>query len=642
MNSVHLRKEEGGRNDSMKFSKKTEHEAKSVYEVNENLLNIISPAGIDFNDTHTFLGENTGKLFFVSKYPFSADYGWLAPLCNLEGTSTVIEYRHTESDRLITILDRRIKEMKGNHGALKNESERAVNEKAVRDLTRLVERLSVQGEPVGYVNIMLHIQDLNEDRLSDRIKKISSAAAVCGCNLKLLKNRQGTGLKAIAPYGIPDEDVSNPGLRNMPISTFIGGFPMANPGLYDENGYYLGFTLNNRLVIVNPWMRGKDRTNSNWVIFGPPGIGKSTFLKYVLLLEYALGTRIIMLDPEEEYRELALKPDIGGELIDCSGGKRGRINPLQARKTAVVDREELALEEAEGDYLMFEKEDQSDLSLYLQQLKVFFRLRFGNENFTPEISATLEQFLIALYEKHGITWETDIGGVPNEAWPLMEELYDMAGAAAAESGISGFRRKNCETLQTLLYSMAKGADAYLWNGPTTLTAEKDFTDLLISALLDADEPVKRAQFFNILSWAWTELSRDRSRKVLFGVDEGYLFVDPEYPDIMRYLRNYSKRLRKYEGGLMFITHSVVDLMDPAVKRFGQAIIDNACYKFIMGCDGKNLEEARKIFELSENEVSLLNQKNRGQGIFFAGNTRLNLKVDVCDEFLEMMGKAGGR
>ncbi len=61
---------------------------------------------------------------------------------------------------------------------------------------------------------------------------------------------------------------------------------------------------------------------------------------------------------------------------------------------------------------------------------------------------------------------------------------------------------------------------------------------------------------------------------------------------------------------------MVDLLDPAVKRYGQAIIDNACYKFVMGCDGKNLEEAAKIFNLSEQEVNMLQEKNRSQGIFF--------------------------
>ena len=138
------------------------------------------------------------------------------------------------------------------------------------------------------------------------------------------------------------------------------------------------------------------------------------------------------------------------------------------------------------------------------------------------------------------------------------------------------------------------------------------------------------------------MSMDRSEKVMFALDEGYLFVDPDYPDLMKFIRNISKRDRKYESGLMFITHSVVDVLDPSVKRHGQAIIDNACYKFIMGTDGKNLEETQKLFNLSEREVAILASKNRGQGVFMAGGIRLDLKIDVCNEFLIMFGKGGGR
>ena len=175
-----------------------------------------------------------------------------------------------------------------------------------------------------------------------------------------------------------------------------------------------------------------------------------------------------------------------------------------------------------------------------------------------------------------------------------------------------------------------------------MESDADFVDLVISSLLEADDRVKRAQFYNIITWAWNELSKDRQQKVLFGVDEGYLVVDPDYPDLMKYIRNMSKRLRKYEGGLMFITHSVVDVLDPAVKRFGQAIIDSACYKFIMGTDGKNLKETQDLFTLSEKEVRILERKRRGQGILFAGSVRLTLDVDVCDKKLAMFGKAGGR
>ena len=626
----------------MKKKKNQENEVKSVFPVNENLLNIISPAGIHFSNAYTSLGENVGKIFVISKYPFTADYGWLAPLCNLDGTSTVIEFHYTEPDRLIKIFDARIKELRTNQSLLKNESEKKINEKAIRDLDRLIERISVQQEPVGYVSTMLHVQDLNEDRLQERIKRVSAMAGIQGCNLKLLKNRQGIALKTIAPYGIPDPDVSNVGLRNMPISTFIGGFPMANPGLNDDGGYYLGRTTNKRVVILNPWLRGKDRTNSNWAIFGVPGVGKSTALKDILLMEYAFGTKIIMLDVEEEYVQMTRHPDIRGDVINCAGGENGRINPLQARKTAVVRKEDLEAGEGLDDFIEFEEEDgSSDLALYIQQLKVFFRCYFGKDDFNNGVRSVLEECLIEVYKDFGIEWDTDIESIPNDKWPILKDLYAKVKEKSKGKNMTDYRRNNLEQLQALLFSVGEGADQ-LWNGHTTLEAKSDFVDLVISSLLEVDENVKRAQLYNIMSWAWTELSKDRSQRALFGIDEGYLLVDKDYPDIMKYVRNMSKRLRKYEGALMFITHSVVDILDEGVKRYGQAIIDNACYKFVMGCDGKNLEETSRLFNLSEKETNILSQKNRGQGILFAGNVRLDLTVDVSDRFLEMMGSAGGR
>ena len=631
-----------------KQNRKDNGTEKSVFPVNENLLNIIQPSAIEFDARNTALGENVGKIYAVSKYPYSNDYGWLAPLCNLDGTATTIEFHYTEADNLIAIFNSSLKELKGNLGGIKNESEKQTAEKKIADLKKLINRLAVLQEPVGYINIMLHVQDINEKRLGERIKRVSGIVAVQGCNLKLLTRRQGKALKVIAPYGMPDEDVSDMGLRNMPLSSFIGGFPMANPGLNDKDGYYLGKTSNGRgrLVIVNPWLRGKDRTNTNWFISGVPGVGKSTFLKNVFIMEYALGTRIIIFDPNEEFIELTEHPDINGDVVYCAGeapknnGVKGRINPLQARKIAVVREEDLSDGERAEEFLMFE-DNSSDLALHIQHLRIFFQMYFGKKEFPAGIKAALEECLIELYQDFGITWETDISSIPNEKWPILPDLYEKVLGKCGLDNLSEYMRNNYEHLRTLLFSSGRGADR-LWNGPTTLETNADFVDLVVSGLQETDENVKRAQYYNILSWCNHEATEDRTQRVLVGVDEGYLQVDPEYPDIMKYMRNMSKQFRKYEGGFMFITHAVGDILDPAVKQFGQAIIDNACYKFIMGCDGKNLQETADLLNLTEKEISILSQKNRGRGIFFAGNTRLDLTADVCDEFLEMMGTAGGR
>ena len=67
----------------MKNKQKPE-EIRAYEDVNENILNIITPSGIDFTNTSANVGENIGKIYYISKYPSNVDYGCLAPLCNLE------------------------------------------------------------------------------------------------------------------------------------------------------------------------------------------------------------------------------------------------------------------------------------------------------------------------------------------------------------------------------------------------------------------------------------------------------------------------------------------------------------------------------------------------------------------------------
>ena len=211
-----------------------------------------------------------------------------------------------------------------------------------------------------------------------------------------------------------------------------------------------------------------------------------------------------------------------------------------------------------------------------------------------------------------------------------------------EDGISSREKENFERLGEMLFSMGRGADSFLWNGITTLTSKSKYIVLDTSKLLEMDDNIRNAQFFNLCMWQWHRMSQNRSEKVLAHMDEGYLYADPDFPQLMKNIRNISKRGRKYEAGLCFITHSPVDVLDPQVKRFSEAVIDNSCYKFLFGSDGKGLAETIELFKLSEKEIKLLESKTRGKCLFCAGNIRLELRVDVPDMLIEMMGKAGGR
>lgn len=622
--------------------KKDKNATTASRQVNQQILNVITPAGIDFTDTHANVGDAYGKIYAVSKFPTDGvEYGWASQICKLEGTCTEFDVRYGDPSFITNVYNRKISDLRADRDLVKNESEKQQIDEAIKDLEEMIRRISVQNEPVAYVNTMLFIQDITEKALNDRVKRVSGRMAVNGMNLRLLRYKQKEAMQVFAPYGAQNPFVACVGERNMPLSSFFGGFPMAASGIRDEGGFYIGKTGTDDLIFLNQWLRNKDRVNSNWFITGLPGSGKSTFLKTMDVKELAFGTKFIIFDPEEEYIDLARHSDIKGDVIDCAGGSTGRINPLQVRVAPRVTQADLEAGESIEDYLDYGDDDISDLALHIQNLRVFFKLYFGADNYNI-VKTALEEALIEMYKDKGIVWDTDISSLKNEDFPIMEDLCAVVKRIKETEGLSEYRKNNFDRLADLLFPIGEGADKYIWNGYTTINPQSKFVVLNMSKLLDLDENVKRAQFMNLTMWAWQQLATDRSEKTLLAVDEGYLFVDPDMIDLLKFMRNISKRARKYEAGIMFITHSVVDVLDPEVKRLGQALIDNACYKFIMGCDGKNLEETKKLFNLTEKQENILSAKNRGQGILFAGSVRVEMQVDVCTELLEMFGSAGGR
>lgn len=600
------------------------------YGVNSSILNIITPSGVEIQKTSSIISDNHAKAMVLTNYPSNPDYGWLSNITNIENTTAEINFRPTDPGELILRCNEQIREYTNDIGLERDESVKQNKERAINDIREMIKRINEEGEIVGYLTILLLIKANSEKQLSDRMKKVYSVASSEGFSIRNLTFFQKEAIEAIAPFGLPNEKFTDIGERNMPLSTFLGGFPNASSGINDGIGYLLGRTIKrNKQVIIDTWRRGGDRTNTNWLILGLPGVGKSATVKHIAISEYALGAKLIFIDPEKEY--INLVKNLGGDIINCAGGNGGKINPLQVRVAPKIDESE----NEEDTLYKDEGKGMGDLALYFQTLRTFFRMYLGN--ITELQVAKLEEVLEKLYEKFNITWDTDISKIPNEQFPIMKDLYDDLLKVYEET-----KDQDYADLSLLLRSAAVGADSKLWNGYTDMDTKANIVDLNISDLLEADEKIQKTQYYNILTWAWQRASLDRNERIIIIVDEAYLIVDPETPQALIFLRNVSKRIRKYEGGLMVITHSVVDLLDQSVKRHGQAIIDNSCFKLIMGTDGQNLEETKNLFKLTDQEESLLLSKKRSQGILFAGSKRIALKIDIPDPFLNLMGNAGGR
>ena len=600
--------------------------------VNNHVIDVITPLAIEFHTSDFWFGESLGRVILVTNYPSRVRIGWLSRIANMEGVTCSIHLTPANPSKLIENLDKSIGELGGrlNGGGSALMLQRA--EQQYKDANKLLQKIDQEQENVFYVTVAIMVSAKDKEELERKGKKIESALAGSKMKGRTAMFKQEEALQAVSPYGHCPQAIKDIASRNMPVSTIAGAFPFNSSGLNDGQGYIFGKDQNGGIVLIDPWIRGGDRTNSNWTILGAPGVGKSATVKHIFLNEYSQGTKIIIIDPEREYKDLC--ENLNGQWINCGGGAGGLINPLQVKDVPndeTIETKDNLLYKDEGNGM-------GALALHFQTLRTFFKLYL--KDLDDMAQATLEEVLEELYKIHDIVWATDTSRIPNEQYPVLRDLYNLMNEKAKEKGTATMRERY-EKLATLLRRSAIGADSALWNGHTTIEVKSDFIVLDTHDLQESDDTIKRTQYFNILTWAWQQLSKNREEKVLLGVDEAYLIVDPEVPRALQFLRNVSKRIRKYKGGLAVITHSVIDFLDPTVRRHGQALLDDPCFKFFMGTDGKNLEELTKIMNLTEAEQEMLAKKKRGHGLLIAGSKRLHAKVELADHEVKLFGKGGG-
>lgn len=587
------------------------------------LLNLLTPVGgISFGVSKVTIGPVVGRIYGAMRFPSELDYGWAVDLMNNSDCITSITYYPGNAGELGDALARSIKTSSVDAQSESNARRRKHYAKQAMDADQLIEELDFKNASIGHVAILTMPFSDSEDKLEDVCRSVSSRFAKKRIRLKPLGNLQKDGYRQISPYYPPQPQVEDVVKRIFPLETLMGGFPMIVSIYRDDQGSYFARTMDGGVMSLNLLMRGHDRTNSNAVFTGAPGQGKSTVVKHLMETQYMNGVKIIIIDPEREFRDLCR--NLNGAWLDVGGGE-AKINPFQIRPVPVDDEDEY--EEKDSLY----KANDNAMAQHIHTLDVFFKLY--KPDLTDMHRAVLKKALVEIYREKGITWETDISTLHPEDFPLAEDVYQYLKAQEDQRS---------QELATLLYDMAEGADSFLWNGYSNVDLSNDLIVMDTNRLIDSSAEVKRAQYFNNLTLCWQIMSQDRSQPVLLIEDEGHILFDPEVPETSMYERNLAKRSRKYEAAVWLVTHSLVDLLNEKVKLYGQTILDCSTYKIFFGTDGKNLEETVNLFHLTDSEKNILLSQQRGKALFMFGRQHIHVDFDIPQYKMDLMGKGGGR
>lgn len=519
-----------------------------------------------------YLGDRFSKIFTIVHYPSNIDMGWLAKLIENTGAIFSINIEPTDNTELIENLDARVRDATSLSKIAKNESIKQMREAEVKEASDIIGRMINNNEVVSYLTIYICVSAQEEKELNAKCEEVKREVQKLKLKMRPITNFLLTsGFKAVAPFFTIQKDLTEYFKRNILTSSFTGGFLFNTNTFIDNKGFYFGINQNGGIIIFNIWKKDYDRTNSNMVVVGSSGSGKSLSVKHLIYNELP-NSKILIIDSEDEYTFLA--KNLKGKIVNCGGSQTGHIlNPLQIRVN---------------------KDDEDDLNaiaLHFQFLHTFFEILFPS--LTDIEFSILDLVLEDLYTKFGITQDTNISKLENTDFPKLEDLYYQL----EDKNEIDYKDEYVKLL-SLLRPISIGQASTIWNGYTDITIDTRLTVFNTKNMQEFQVQYKRAQYYNIMSYAWEILSKNKDERDILIADECHILVDPNIPQTLEYLRNIGKRARKYNSSIIVITQSIEDFLNEKIKLYGQSLLANSTYKMFFKMDGQDLRDVVKTFGLT--------------------------------------------
>lgn len=589
----------------------------------------ISPRGLKITERDIILGDAYMSVVTLVTYPSYVGHAWLGAVANVNHTRMCITITPMDTSEISKTLKKSISDTKSKIINVSDYNDQILLQNQMEDYVELVNRIDREHERFNKLTVNFLCYGDSKEALDKTKKELKNTLASYSLGSADLMFEQERSLKMCLPMVYTDLEKQY-GLE-MPILATASSFPFIYQNLQDSgDSIILGCDGLGSKVFFDLWKRTGKRNNSNAVIIGKSGSGKSTLVKKIIRGNYARGAKIIAIDPERELKEMC--DLIGGTWIDCGTGISGIINPLEVRKSTDDNDDEKKL-------------SANDLSRHFQTFRTF--IKYYLQDLSAYELTKIEDALIDVYKDKNITFDTDLSKLKSEDYPIIKDLYNKllnnlynAKVREEPQNVIASLEKICSLLKRAITT-----DAKIFNGHSSIKVNNnsDFIVLDINSLVDSDDSILKSQFFNILTWCWNEICKNKDEQVILVCDEAHLIIDPNNRDGIDFLKKASKRIRKQNGSLILISQNLIDFCSPEIERYGQVIIDNSSYLFVMSQGQKEIEAVANMLSLSESERQFLTTASQGCGLLVVGqDTRLPIQVELRVEEQELFGTAGGK
>ena len=589
----------------------------------------IAPKGIDFSKSinEFFVSDKYATILTVISYPKVIGPGFLSNITQIPGVKVVVKHIPIEFSTMSRMINKEIADLKARY---QKENDRTIQERIRQDyesLESFVQMLAATQSRIFDFQMHLMILADTQEELNNKKMQLRNFLDAMGMRGIPMMFEQEKVLKSMLPI-FPKQDIEDRVGIPIPSPTIAAMYPFIFDSIKDPgSATLLGVDFSGGVVLFNQFLyqikKEHNRNNANLINLGSSGSGKSTAAKLMLRTHIRNGCKIIAIDPEGELEEMT--KNFGGDFIDLGkGGEYGIINPLEV----VYDADEDELADGLG-YTV--------LTRTLQSLKAF--MKYYYPAIEDDVLAMFSEVVQDTYKRFGISFESDFSHLTSKDYPTFDDVYATIKGKLLSMPEATREKDVMERLELRVRPFVKEL-RYYFNGHTTLQTDSEFIVFNIKELMNSDENIRNALFFNILKYAWG-LCLDKSTNTVMYVDEAHVLLSARNELGAEFLAQIQRRSRKYNTGTIIITQQPTDFAADNVIMHGKAIFDNASYYLVMGLKKQAVEDLAKLIDLNDNEKESIKSYSQGDALFVCGNRRMRINVVVTQEELDSFGAGGG-
>ncbi len=570
-----------------------EQEAATIYRQGVvTMRDLIAPPSLEIESGYIRIGSRYAKTIYVYGYPRQVFTGWLSPIINLDEVIDIsLNIEPVESRVVLENLRKKVGQLEADYTI--NQEKGKVRdpglEAAIQDAEELRDKLQVGEERFFRFGLYLTMYASSIEELTQVGRKIEGIFGQSLIYTKPATLQMEQAFNSTLPLASDMLQIS----RNMNTGSLGTSFPFTSAELSRNEGVLYGLNRhNNGLVLFDRF----SLENANMVVFAKSGAGKSFAIKLEALRSLMLGTEVIVIDPEDEYKTLSDAVD--GSYLRLSLGSSTRINPFDLPRVLDSDDADNALR------------------ANIITLHGLLRLMLGGATvqtstgatlsapLTPAEDADLDVAIINTYARAGITNDPlTHSATPPTMIDLYNTLVSMTG--------------NGPSLAQRLRKYTSGTFAGIFSEQSNVELDNPF---LVFNIRDLEDELRPVGMYIVLNYIWNKVKSDKRKRILV-VDEAWQLM--KYDDSASFMFSLAKRARKYFLGLTTISQDVEDFLS---NKMGRAVVANSSLQLLLKQAPSAVDIVAETFKLTQEEKARLSQFPVGEGLFFAGLNHVIIRI----------------